>query len=116
LNTIPLYIEKKHFNKDFPENNNILFTNENKCKVLENNMWKERDIGILSSKLIHDNSEILLLYCKDNEIELSDYIQNDEPFDHVKDKLFIIYNKSDCKKYNEVLSKIKDLVKNSTSQ
>lgn len=113
INTIPLYIEKKHFDKNFPENNNITFTNENKCKVLEDNTWKEKDISILSSKLIHDNSEVLLLYCEDNEIELSKNIQNDEVFEHVKDKLIIIYNKADSNKYNEVLGKIKELVKNS---
>ena len=112
MNTLPLYIEMKHFNKDFPENNNIAFTNENKCKVLENNVWKEQDLSTLSSKLIHDNSEVLLVYCEDNELELSNLIKNDELFEHVKDKLVIIYNKADSKKYNEVLSKIKDLVKN----
>ena len=111
-NTIPLYIEKKHFDKNFPENNNITFTNENKCKVLEDNIWKEKDLGIISSKLVHDNSEILLLYCEDNELELSNYIENKEVLDHITDKLIIIYNKSDAKKYNEVLGKIKELVKN----
>lgn len=113
INTIPLYIEKKHFDKAFPENNNITFTNENKCKIMEDNVWKEKDLGLISSKLIHDNSEILLLYCEDNEIELSNKIKNDEVFKHVKDKLIFIYNKSDWKRYNEVLRKIKDLVKNS---
>lgn len=113
INTIPLYIEKKHFDKDFPENNNIAFTNENKCKVMEDNTWKEKDLGLLSSKLIHDNSEVLLLYCEDNEIELSNQIQNNEVLEHVKDKLVLIYNKADGNKYNQVLGKIKELVKNS---
>ena len=111
-NTIPLYIEKKHFDKNFPENNNITFTNENKCKVLEDNIWKEKDLGVISSKLVHDNTEVLLLHCEDNEVELSNCIENKEVFDHITDKLIIIYNKSDAKKYNEVLSKIKELVKN----
>ena len=111
-NTIPLYIEKKHFDKNFPENNNITFTNENKCKVLEDNIWKEKDLGVISSKLVHDNTEVLLLYCEDNEVELSNCIENKEVLDHITDKLIIIYNKSDAKKYNEVLSKIKELVKN----
>ena len=113
INTIPLYIEKKHFDRDFPENNNIAFTNENKCKVLEDSVWKEKDIGILSSQLIEDNSEVLLLYCEDNKIELSNQIKDDEILDRIKDKLIIIYNKSDCIKYKEILGKIKDLVKNS---
>ena len=113
LNTIPLYIEKKHFDKDFPENNNITYTNENKCKVMENNKWKEKDINSLSYKLIHDNSEVLLLYCEDNELKLSNVIQDEEKYNFIKNKLFIVYNKSDNQKYNEVLTRIKDLVKNS---
>ena len=113
MNTIPLYIEKKHFDKEFPENNNITFTNENKCKVMENNIWMEKDIGLLSSKLIHDNSEVLLLYCDDNELKLSNVIQDEEKYKFIKNKLFIVYDKSDNKKYNDVLKKIKDLIKNS---
>jgi len=113
LNTIPLYIEKKHFDKEFPENNNITFTNENKCKVMENNKWKERDISTLSSKLIQDNSEVLLLYCDDNEMNLLNVLQDEEKFKFIKHKLFIVYDKSESQKYNEILSKIKDLIKNS---
>jgi hypothetical protein len=113
LNTIPLYIEKKHFDKEFPENNNITFTNENKCKVMENNKWKERDIGTLSSKLIQDNSEVLLLYCDNNEMNLLNVIQDEEKLKFIKNKLFIVYDKSESQKYNEILSKIKDLIKNS---
>ena len=43
---------------------------------------------------------------EDNEVELSNYIKNDEIFEHV-----IIYNKAESKKYKEVLTKIKDIVK-----
>ena len=112
MNTIPLYIQKKHFDKNFPENNNIVYTNENKCKVMEENEWLEKDIGLLSNKLIKDNSEVLLLYYDDNKIEIGDAIKDSDIFEHVKDKLILIYNKQDVQKYNQILSKIKDLIKN----
>ena len=112
MNTIPLYIEKKHFNKNFPENNNIKYTEDNKCKVLEDNLWKEKDIGLLSTNLIKDNSEVLLLYCDENDIKLSEDINDADKYDHIKNKLILIYNKSDNTKYIHVLSKIKDLIKN----
>jgi len=83
---------------------------------MENNLWKEKDINSLSSKLIHDNSEVLLLYCEDNELKLSNVIQDEEKYNFIKNKLFIVYNKSDNQKYNEVLTRIKDLVKNSKIQ
>ena len=113
INTLPMYIEKKHFDKNFPENNNIVYTKENKCKVLEDNCWKEKDINLLSSKLIQDNSQILLLYCDQNEIKITEEIMDEELYARVKNKLFIIYNKSDNEKYNHIINIIKELVKNS---
>jgi len=115
INTVPLYIQKKHFDKEFPENNNIKYTNDNKCQVLVENSWKEKDINLLSSTLIKDNTEVLLLYCDDNDIKISETIQDTEKYEHVKNKLFIIYNKTDHQKYNQVLTKIKDLIKFSTT-
>ena len=116
INTVPLYIEKKHFDKNFPENKNIKYTDDNKCHVMEDNIWKEKDIGLLSTDLIKDNTEVLLMYCDNNEIKLLNEIKDTDKYDHIRNKLFIIYNKSDNKKYNQVLSKIKDLIKNSNKE
>ena len=112
INTIPSYIKKKHFDTDFPENNNIIYTNENKCKVMEDNKWLERDLGLLSNKLIEDNTEVLLLYYDENKVEIGKSINDTDIFEHVKDKLILVYNKQDLSKYNQVLSKIKELIKN----
>jgi hypothetical protein len=112
INTIPLYIEKKHFDKNFPENNNIIYTKENKCKVMENDKWQEKNLELLSSKLIQDNSEYLLLYYDENKSELSEKILDEDIMDHVKNKLILIYNKCDSDKYKKILSIIKDLIKN----
>jgi len=110
-NTVPLYIKKKHFDKNFPENNNIKYTNDNKCQVLEDNCWQEKDIGLLSTNLMKDNTEVLLMYCDNNEIKLLNEIKDTDKYDHIRNKLFIIYNKTDNEKYNTVLSKIKEVIK-----
>lgn len=102
--------------KNFPENNNILYTKENKCKVLENNNWKEKDISVLSSKLIKENANVLLLYCDDNEIKLSEELKDDDVFNNIKNKLVLIYDKTDNTKYNYVLNSIKDLIKNARDE
>jgi len=112
-NTVPLYIKKKHFDKNFPENNNIKYSNDNKCQVLEDNYWQEKDIGLLSTNLMKDNTELLLMYCDDNEIQLLNEIDDIEKYEHIRNKLFIVYNKSDNQKYNAVLTKIKELIKSS---
>ena len=113
INTVPMYIKKKHFDKDFPENKNIKYTIDNKCQVLEENSWKEKDIGLLSNNLMKDNTEVLLMYCDNNEIKLLNEIKDVEKYDHIRNKLFIIYNKTDNEKYNKVLTKIKELIKDS---
>jgi hypothetical protein len=113
-NTVPLYIKKKHFDKNFPENNNIKYSNDNKCQVLEDNCWHEKDIGLLSTNLMKDNTEVLLMFCDDNEIKLLNEIKDIEKYEHIRNKLFIVYNKSENQKYNAVLTKIKELIKSST--
>ena len=113
-NTVPLYIKKKHFDKNFPENNNIKYSNDNKCQVLEDNCWQEKDIGLLSTNLMKDNTEVLLMYCDDNKLQLLNEIKDFEKYEHIRNKLFIVYNKSDNQKYNAVLTKIRELIKSST--
>ena len=73
-----------------------------------------KDIGLLSTNLMKDNTEVLLMYCDDNEIQLLNEIDDIEKYEHIRNKLFIVYNKSDNQKYNTVLTKIKELIKSST--
>ena len=67
-------------------------------------------VPLLSTDLIKDNTEVLLMYCDNNEIK------DTNNYDHIQNKLFIIYDKSDNQKYNQVLAKIKDLIKNSNKE
>ena len=114
-NTIPLYIEKKHFNKDFPENNNILYDDKSKrCKIKENNKWKNMNISMASSKLISDNSMELLIYFDNNRELLNKQIKNNEIFDFIIEKLLYIKNKNDKEQYNNLFNIIKFLIEGST--
>jgi len=88
-------LKKAHFDKNFPENKNIKYTADNKCHVMEDDSWKEKDIGLLSKNLIKDNTEVLLMYCDNNEIKLLSEIKETEKYEHIRNKLFIIYNKTD---------------------
>lgn len=108
--TVPLFIEKKHFHKDFPENHNIKYTKDNRCKIYENDTWKEKDIGLLSSKLVEDNSRTLLLLYKDNEIGLAYDIKNDDLLDYIKNNLLELRYRT-SKNYNEIKSTVADIVK-----
>jgi hypothetical protein len=114
-NTIPLYIEKKHFNKNFPENNNILYDDKSKrCKIKENNKWKNMNISMASSKLINDNSVELLIYFDTNRELLNKQIKNSEIYDFIIEKLLYIKNKNDKEQYNNLFNIIKYLIEGST--
>ena len=79
---------------------------------MEDNIWTERDLGNLSNTLIKDNTEVLLLYYDTNKEEIGESINNIDILQNLKDKLIVIYNKQDGEKYNHVLTRIKDLIKN----
>lgn len=112
-NMIPLYIERKHFDKDFPENMNITFTKDNKCLVKEKEKWNERNLNSLSTKLINDNSKSLLVFYDDNIIEIGNHVKDDDIMIRVKDRLVSLYTKSDIAKYKKVLELIKEVIKKS---
>jgi hypothetical protein len=113
INTIPLYIEKKHFNKDFPENNNILYDHKTKrCKVRENNKWKDMKINGVSTKLFQDNSDILTSFCDNNKVSLCNHIKDDEIYEYIVNKLLYIRTQQDKAGYNTVINKIKELLEN----
>lgn len=111
-NTIPKYIEKKHFDKNFPENNNIVYDKENQCQIYENNSWKKRKLSMLSSKLVKQNSGELLTFCNHNGTQLSNDIQNDDTFEYIKSKLLCIYHKYD-NKYTDIYNMVRDIIINS---
>lgn len=112
-NMIPMYIERKHFDKDFPENRNITYTKDNKCLVKEKEIWNERNLNSISTKLINENSKKLLLFYDNNIIEIGNHVADDDIMIRVKDRLVSLYTKSDVAKYKQVLDLIKEVIKKS---
>jgi hypothetical protein len=113
-NTIPLYIEKKHFNKNFPENQNIKYDSKTKrCKIRENDKWNNMDLSMVSTKLIKDNSSTLLTYFNNNKDQMYTKIHDDEVFDYILNKLITIKHKTDKEKYHTMFNIIKYLLEKS---
>jgi len=114
-NSVSLFIEKKHFNKDFPENHNILYDEKLKrCKIKENDTWKTINLSRMSTKLINDNSSSLLSYFNKHDKELNEKIHNEEIYYFIINKLLSIYNKNDKEKYNTLFNLIKYIIENNT--
>ena len=57
--SLHLFIEKKYFNKNFPENHNIKKVDEKCYKMKEDGVWKSYHISLLSFKLVEDNLKCL---------------------------------------------------------
>ena len=112
--TISLYIEQKHFNKDFPENHNILYNNK-VCKIKKNNHWGVMKLSNVSDKLITDNSYFLSKYCNDNKDLLKNNIKNDELYNYILEKLNRLYYKHKDNKdnYNNLFKSICFMIENS---
>jgi len=111
--SIYLLIEKKHFNKDFPENHNIIYDDKTKkYKIKENDMWKIMNIKCIISKLINDNADYLLKYYNDNRHLIDNEIKNDEFFDFFRQQLLIIKYKNDKNIYRNISDDIKIYIEN----
>ena len=107
---IPNYIEAKHFNKDFPENNNIKYEN-NTCFKFINNQWKNININLLSDELILKSSNEINDKINKNKKEFQDYYKNEEILEYVQKHFNYLDLSINIKLYKEIKTKIKDLIK-----
>ena len=107
---IPNYIEAKHFNKDFPENNNIKYEN-NTCFKFIDNQWKNININLLSDELILKTSNELNDKFKENKKIFEDHFKNEEVLEYVHKHFNYLDLSINTKLYKVIKTKIKDLIK-----
>lgn len=113
--SIKKYIEYKHFNKDFQENNNIIYDNRlKKCFIKINNEWISKNIDSIVNMLISDNSyEMINRYEKDKD-NYNNKIQNIDKIEHLRIYLYYtIFETINKKMYNMMKKDIKDSIRNS---
>jgi uncharacterized C2H2 Zn-finger protein len=83
---IPIYIEKKHFDKDFPENHNIQYAN-NKFLIKKNNDWNIVNGDKLAQILYRDNgNEIHRRFVDQNKL-IQENIKDDEIIEFIDKRL-----------------------------
>jgi len=107
---IPNYIEAKHFNKEFPENNNIKFEN-NTCFKFIDNQWKITNINLLSDELIIKSSNELNNTLNKNKKDFQDYFKNEEVLEYVQKHFNYLDLSINTKLYKVIKIQIKDLIK-----
>lgn len=82
---------------------------DDNCNVFEFNVWQDKDRDFLQDD---EEYEIIMMYCDENdEIQLVYNVKETDNYDHIENKMFIVYNKTDNEKYNETLNTIMELIK-----
>ena len=84
-NSIPYLIKEKHFNPNFPENNNIKANKKNntKCFIRKDNDWLLSTMSIICDKIIKENTYLLLDFSEKHKEELEKTILDDEIYEFI---------------------------------
>jgi hypothetical protein len=104
--SLHLFIEKKYFNKNFPENHNIKKVDEKCYKVKEDGEWKSYHISLLSFKLVEDNVKCLLDYYNKNDLDKYEEFRED-----LKQKLHELIFIRTSSKFKQIVKDVKYLLK-----
>ena len=111
-NSVLLLIKEKHFNPNFPENNNIKANKNNntKCFIRKDNNWLLSTMSIICDKIIKENSYLLLGFSEQHKEELEQVILDDEIYEFINKKLRDIILRTDKDHYKNVKDNVKDII------
>ena len=111
-------IELTHFNKEYPENQNIRYDNKKKLiKIKKNNTWTTIDINYLIHNLFINNSNYLTNYYNDYKDYFNNLINNEN---HIEELMIKINHnwleEIHPKNYNLMTKETKNTIKNFETQ
>ena len=110
---VPRLLTKEiHFNKDFPENNNIQYKNENNALIKTDDEFILKDLNILAEELVNEKTLQMQKFAKENKEDICLKIENQKYQDIVDLLLQFILLKEPQEHYKKQITKIKDMIKN----
>ena len=110
---IPKYIQMKHFNKNFPEKNNIKYDIKNGCLIKKDDGWRSVGIDNISRRLIdHNSGEIGKFYDKNKE-NINKIIKDIQFLEYVTSKFNYLDLHLDKTFFNDLKNEIKYIIKSS---
>ena len=108
---IPKYIQLKHFNKNFPENNNIKYDVRNGCLIKKGDEWRCVGIDNISKRLIdHNSGEIGKFYDKNKE-NINKIFKDIQLLEYITTKFNYLDLHLDKTFFNELKNEIKYIIK-----
>ena len=108
---IPKYIQMKHFNKKFPENNNIKYDENNGCLIKKDNDWKFIGIDHFSKRLINHNSYEIGDFYNKNKDKIDKIFKDIELLEFINKRFNYLDLHLDKKIFNDLKNEIKYIIK-----
>ena len=110
---IPTLLTKEiHFNKEFPENNNIQFKNENNALIKKENEFILKDLNTLVNELINEKTSQMQKFAIENKENICLKMDTHLYEDIIELLLNFILLKEPFGYYKSQIKNIKDIIKN----
>ena len=110
---IPTFLTKEiHFNKNFPENNNIKYENNNSVLVKKNDKFIYKNLTVLARELINNKGELMKKFAEENRDDIC-LKMGIELYQLIIENLIdlLLLHKPD-ENYIKQVENIRDLIKN----
>ena len=113
FHNIPLLLTKEiHFNKKFPENNNIQYKNETNALIKIDDKFILEDLNILAEELVNEKTSQIQKFALENKEVICSNIETKKYHDIIELLLNFILLKEPKDDYKKQIKKIKDMIKN----
>ena len=110
---VPRLLTKEiHFNKDFPENNNIQYKNDNNALIKKDDEFILKDLNILAEELVKEKTSQMQKFAEENKEDICLKLENQKYQDIVDLLLQFLLLKEPHEYYKKQITKIKDMIKN----
>jgi len=109
---IPNYIQFKHYNKQFPENNNIKYQDDNICLIKNDSNWNLISLDILSNKLLSHNANEIDAFYNKNKTLFENYYKDIVYLEYLNSKFKYLDLFIDKLNYKNLITEIKFMIKN----
>jgi hypothetical protein len=110
---VPRLLTKEiHFNKEFPENNNIHYKNDANALIKTDDDFILKDLNILAEELVNKKTSQMQKFALENKNDICLKIENQKYQDIVDLLLQFILLKEPQEHYKKQITKIKDMIKN----
>jgi len=113
---IPRLLTKEiHFNKEFPENNNIFYKNETKVLIKIDDEFILEDLNSLADELVNEKTYQIQKFALENKEDICSNIETQKYQEMVDLLLNFILLKEPQEHYKKQIKKIKDMIRNSNN-